>query len=139
MPRYRWLKKRLKEISESTSVEKTLLILPFFILFLDLYLLTHAVYIRDIYVIIPALILFIFSLAEIIVAFDEMHERTVENILDRRLASKVRSIIRESNEKLTVKNVMRNSLEKYPELEKHKKRLYHLVCQILPEYKSKKD
>ncbi|RLF26377.1 MAG: hypothetical protein DRN01_04850 [Thermoplasmata archaeon] len=75
MPRYRWLKKRLKEISESTSVEKALLILPFFILFLDSYMLIHALAMNNLYIIIPAIVLFIFSAAEIVVAVDEIHQK----------------------------------------------------------------
>jgi len=75
MVRFRWLKKRLKEISESTKIEKILLILPFFILCLDSYLLLHALAMNNLYIIIPAIVLFIFSAAEIVVAVDEIHQK----------------------------------------------------------------
>jgi len=75
MVRFRWLRKRLKEISESTKIEKILLILPFFILCLDSYLLLHALNLHDMYILIPVIILFIFSVAEIFVAIDEIHQK----------------------------------------------------------------
>ena len=131
MPRYRWLRKRLIEITESSTVEKVLFVLPLFILALDLYMLNHAVSIRDINVIIPALILFIFSVIEILVAIDEIRERTLSNSLNKNLESKIKSVIRKSVDELTVKSIMEKTIEKYPELKGHKSELYHIVCQIL--------
>ncbi|HDO19296.1 MAG TPA: hypothetical protein ENG74_01070 [Thermoplasmatales archaeon] len=133
MVRYRWFRSWLKEIVESTFVEKVLLMLPFVILVLDLYMLNHALHVNDVYVIMPATLLFIFSVAEIVVALDEIHEHAKESILSRKISSRVRSLIKNSNEKLTVKRVMALSLEKYPELKKYRKQLYHIVCQTLAE------
>ncbi|MCD6237390.1 MAG: hypothetical protein J7K13_05505 [Thermoplasmata archaeon] len=135
MVRFRWLRKRFKEISESTSVEKALLILPFFILFLDSYLLVHALTLNDFYIIIPVIVLFIFSTAEIVVAIDEIHERTLENRQKKRLLSKVRKTIEKTEEKPTVKQVMGLLLETYPELKNQRRQLYHAVCQVLSEKK----
>jgi len=135
MVRFRWLRKRLKEISESTKIEKILLILPFFILCLDSYLLLHALNLHDMYILIPVIILFIFSVAEIFVAIDEIHERTMQLKQNRQILYKVRKTVERTKEKPTVKEIMNLVLETYPELKNQKRQLYHAVCQVLSEKK----
>ncbi len=133
MVRFRWLRNRLKELSQSTFIERILLVFPFFILVLDLYMLHHALGVGDCKIIIPAILLFIFSVAEIIVAFDEIHEHILNTLSDKKISRKVKSVIKDSKHNMTVKKAMELSLEKYPELKKYRRKLYHVICQVLSE------
>ncbi len=133
MVRFRWLRNRLKELSQSTFIERVLLVFPFFILVLDLYMLHHAMSIGDQKIIVPATLLFIFSVMEIIVAFDEIHEHVIETLSDKKISKKVRSVVKGSKHNMTVKRAMELSLEKYPELRKYRRKLYHVICQVLSE------
>ena len=133
MVRFRRIRNRLKEITESTTTERILLILPFFILLLDLYLFIHAIYLRDIYVIIPVMILLVFSLMEILVTLEEIHERALEHLKYRDMERKVRRAMGKARSKVTVRSLLNHLLEEHPELKDHEKTLYHVICQILSE------
>lgn len=133
MVRFRKLRKWLRELTESTTTERILLALPFFILSLDLYLLLHALSIGDMHIIIPVLILFVFSVAEIVVTLDEIHERATELLRYKRLEAKVRKAMEKTKDRLTVRTLLNHILEEHPELRKHEKSLYHVICQILSE------
>jgi len=135
MVRFRRIRNRLREIAESTTTERLLLILPFFIMSLDLYLFIHALSLRDIYVIIPVLILLAFSLMEIVVTLEEIHERALEHIKYKNLEAKVRKAMKKAKSGVTVRSLMNHILEEHPELKDHEKALYHVICQILAENK----
>ena len=96
-------------------------------------MLNHALRCGDADIIIAAMILFILSLLEIVVTFDEIHERTVESAVNRKISHRVKNLVKNSDENLTVKRAMEISLEKYPELRKYRKKLYHVICQVLSE------
>jgi len=132
MVRFRRLRRWLGELAESTTTERILLILPFFILSLDLYLLLHAFSIGDTSIIIPAFILSILSVAEIIVTLDEIHERAMEMLKQRRIKAKVRKVMNKTD-KVTVRGLLNQVLEEHPELKSHEKSLYHVICQLLSE------
>ncbi|RKX44629.1 MAG: hypothetical protein DRP38_09170, partial [Thermotogae bacterium] len=116
-----------------TFIEWFLLFFPFFILVLDLYMLHHALGVGDCKIIIPAILLFIFSVAEIIVAFDEIHEHILNTLSDKKISRKVKSVIKDSKHNMTVKKAMELSLEKYPELKKYRRKLCHVISQVLSE------
>ena len=131
MVRFRRQKRWLKELAESTTTERILLILPFFILSLDLYLLLHALSLGDMYIIVPVLILFAFSVVEIVVTLDEIHERAVELLRYKKLETKVRKAMEKKSSRVTVRSLLNDILEEHPELRDHEKSLYHVICQIL--------
>jgi len=135
MVRFRRIRNRLREIGESTTTERLLLILPFFIMSLDLYLFIHALSLRDIYVIVPVLILLAFSLMEIFVTLEEIHERALEHMKYKNLEAKVRKAMSKAKSRVTVRSLMNHILEEHPELKDHEKALYHVICQILAENK----
>ncbi len=135
MVRFRKIRNRLREVAESTFTERLLLILPFFIMSLDLYLFIHALSLRDVYVIVPVLILLAFSIMEILVTLEEVHERAMEHKKYRDLEAKVRKAIGRAANNVTVRSLMNHILEEHPELRDHEKALYHVICQILAENK----
>lgn len=135
MVRFRKIRNRLREIVESTITERILLILPFFITFLDIYLFIHAVSLGDMHVIVPVLILLAFSLMEIVVTLEEIHERALEHIKYKNLEAKVRKAMKKAKSGVTVRSLMNHILEEHPELKDHEKALYHVICQILAENK----
>lgn len=135
MVRFRRIRNRLRELGESTTTERLLLIFPFFIMFLDFYLFIHALSLGDIYVIVPVLILLAFSIMEIFVTLEEIHERAIEHIKYKDLEAKVRKAMKKAKSKVTVRSLMNHILEEHPELKDHEKALYHVICQILAENK----
>jgi len=132
MVRYGRLRRFLSEIAGSPLVEKVSLILPFVILGIDFHILNYSLHRMDFEIVLPAVILLVLSLIEIVVVVDEIHVTALKMSRERELTIKLEKFVLE-NPELNVKDVVNRFIKKHPEYKELRRDIYHLVCQIFEE------
>jgi len=134
MPRSGRLRRFIKEYNESQKTDKISFIPPFFILILEIILITHAIIENNIFVIWLTLILVIISIIEIIFVAREIHEHYQSNSFDRELTIRLDDFIIEKNEK-NVQKIVEKFIEVHPNYETYRNEIYHISCQIMDTHK----
>ncbi len=109
---------------------------PFFILFVELILLVHALQIDhpDIMVVELTGVLLFISIIEIIFVSKEMHEKYQKSNFDKILTIRLDDFITKTH-KNNVKNIVKEFIEKYPKYSKSRSEIYHTACQIMETHK----
>ncbi|HDM25158.1 MAG TPA: hypothetical protein ENG24_00980 [Thermoplasmatales archaeon] len=126
------MRRFLSEIAGSPLVEKVSLILPFVILGIDVHILNYSLHRMDFEIVLPAVILLVLSLIEIVVVVDEIHVTALKMSRERELTIKLEKFVLE-NPELNVKDVVNRFIKKHPEYKELRRDIYHLVCQIFEE------
>ncbi len=137
MPRSGRLRTFISEYKESHRVGKLSFLIPFFILALELILITHSIIEHEIFVIILTSILLIISIVEIILVTLEMHEEYLQSNFDKILTIKLDDFITEKKEK-NVKKIVKEFLNSNPEFNNKRSNVYHTTCQILKTHEEEK-
>lgn len=134
MPRTGRFRRFIKEYNESQKTDKISFIPPFFILILEIILITHAIIENNVFVIWLTLILVIISIIEIIFVAREIHEHYQSNNLDRELTIRLDDFIIEKNEK-NVQTIVEKFIDVHPNYEIYRNEIYHIACQIMETHK----
>ena len=134
MPRTGRFRRFIKEYNESQKTDKISFIPPFFILILEIILITHAIIENNVFVIWLTLILVIISIIEIIFVAREIHEHYQSNNFDRELTIRLDDFIIEKNEK-NVQTIVGKFIEVHPNYEIYRNEIYHIACQIMETHK----
>jgi len=136
MPRSGRLRTFIREYSESSRAEKISFIPPFLILFVEVILLAHAftIDVPDIMVVELTAVLLSISIVEILLVSREIHEHYTRGNFDRILTIKLDDFIIERNEK-SVKKIVTDFIEQYPDYYSYRTEIYHATCQILETHK----
>jgi hypothetical protein len=134
MPRTGRLRDFIKEYNESQKTDKLSFIPPFFILILEIILITHAIIENNEFVIWLTLILLIISIIEIIFVTREIHEHYQSNNFDRELTIRLDDFIIEKNEK-NVQTIVEKFIDLHPNYEIYRNEIYHISCQIMETHK----
>jgi len=134
MPRSGRLRRFIKEYNESQKTDKISFIPPFFILILEIILITHAIIENNVFVIWLTLILVIISIIEIIFVAREIHEHYQSNNFDRELTIRLDDFIIEKNEK-NVQTMVEKFIDVHPNYEIYRNEIYHIACQIMETHK----
>jgi hypothetical protein len=134
MPRTGRFRRFIKEYNESQKTDKISFIPPFFILILEIILITHAIIKNNVFVIWLTLILVIISIIEIIFVAREIHEHYQSNNFDRELTIRLDDFIIEKNEK-NVQNIVKKFIDVHPNYEIYRNEIYHIACQIMETHK----
>jgi len=134
MPRSGRLRRFIKEYNESQKTDKISFIPPFFILILEIILLTHALIENNVFVIWLTTILLIISIIEIIFVSREIHEHYQCSSFDRELTIRLDDFIIGKNEK-NVQKIVEKFIDQNPKYEKHRNEIYHISCQIMETHK----
>lgn len=134
MPRCRRFRRFIKEYNESQKTDKISFIPPFFILILEIILITHALIENNIFVIWLTSILVIISIIEIIFVTREIHEHYQSSNFDRELTIRLDDFIIGKNEK-NVKNIVEKFIDKNPNYEQYRNEIYRISCQIMETHK----
>jgi hypothetical protein len=134
MPRCGRFRRFIKEYNESQKTDKISFIPPFFILILEIILITHALIENNIFVIWLTSILVIISIIEIIFVTREIHEHYQSSNFDRELTIRLDDFIIGKNEK-NVKNIVEKFIDKNPNYEKYRNEIYRISCQIMETHK----
>jgi hypothetical protein len=139
MPRSGRLRRFIKNYKESSRAHRLSFIPPFFILFVELILLVHALEIDhpDIIVVELTAILLFISVVEIILVSREMHEKYQKSNFDKILTIRLDDFITKTN-KNNVKKIVKEFIHKYPKYRKNRSEIYHTVCQIMETHKEEK-
>ena len=137
MPRSGRLRNYINEIAESPRIEKITFIPPFLVLIVEIILIRHAIMIEEAYVIILTTILLILSAVEIILVFEEIHDHYQRGNFDRILTIRLDDFVLE-RKKLSVKEVVEEFIQTYPQYNKHRNEIYHITCQIMETHKEEK-
>ena len=130
MPRSIRLRNFISEFNESPKLEKISFIPPFFILALEIILITHAIIYNNIFVIILTFILVIISIIEIILVGKEIHDHYQRNSFDRQLTIRLDDFIIEKNE-TNVQKIVEEFIENHPNYNINRNEIYHIACQIM--------
>jgi len=142
MPRSGRLRNFIQEYNESSKIQKMSFIPPFFILFVELILLVHALEIDhpDIIVVELTGILLFISVIEIMFVSREMNEKyqksNFDKILTIRLDDFITNITKTNNN--NVRKIVEEFLEKYPKYGRNRNEIYHTACQIMETHKEEK-
>ena len=134
MPRTGRFRRFIKEYNESQKTDKISFIPPFFILILEIILITHAIIENNVFVIWLTLILVIISIIEIIFVAREIHEHYQSNNFDRELTIRLDDFIIEKNEK-NVQTIVEKFIDVHPNYEIYRNEIYHIACQIMETHK----
>ena len=134
MPRSVRLRSFIKEYNESEKTDKLSFIPPFFILILEIILITHAIIENNIFVIWLTLILVIISIIEILFVSREIHEHYNKNSFDRELTIRLDDFIMEKHEN-NVQQIVEKFIELHPNYEEYRNEIYHISCQIMETHK----
>jgi len=134
MPRTGRFRRFIKEYNESQKTDKISFIPPFFILILEIILITHAIIENNVFVIWLTLILVIISIIEIIFVAREIHEHYQSNNFDRELTIRLDDFIIEKNEK-NVQTMVEKFIDVHPNYEIYRNEIYHIACQIMETHK----
>jgi len=136
MPRSGRLRRFIRESKESARTQRLSFIPPFFILFVELILLVHALHIDhpDIMVVELTGILLFISVVEIILVTKEMHKRYQKSNFDKIFTIRLDDFITKTH-KNNVKNIVNDFIEKYPKYSKNRSEIYHTACQIMETHK----
>ena len=137
MPRCGRLRSFLTEYHESPRVEKLSFVIPFLILVLEIFLLTHAIIEKNVFVITLTSVLLTISIIEIILVSLEMHEEYLQKNYDKILTIKLDDFITEKKGK-NVKKIVSEFVEIHPEYNNHRNEIYHTTCQILETHEEEK-
>lgn len=135
MPRTGRFRRFIKEYSESQKTDKISFIPPFFILILEIILITHALVENNIFVIWLTLILLIISIIEIIFVAREIHEHYQSSNFDRELTIRLDDFIIKKNEK-NVQKIVEIFINEHPNYETNRNEIYHIACQIMETHKN---
>lgn len=130
MPRSGRLRNFICEYKESPKLEKMSFIPPFFILAIEIILITHAYFLQEIFVIILTFILLLISLIETILVSSEVHQHYIKSNFDRVLTIRLDDFITETKQ-INVKKIVIDFLEQYPEFESKRNEIYHITCEVL--------
>jgi len=130
MPRCGRFRRFIREYNESKKTDKISFIPPFFILILEIILITHALIENNIFVIWLTSILLIISIIEIIFVTREIHEHYQSSNFDRELTIRLDDFIIGKNEK-NVKNIVEKFIDKNPNYEQYRNEIYRISCQIM--------
>jgi hypothetical protein len=134
MPRTGRFRRFIKEYNESQKTDKISFIPPFFILILEIILITHAIIENNVFVIWLTLILVIISIIEIIFVAREIHEHYQSNNFDREITIRLDDFIIEKNEK-NVQTIVEKFINVHPNYEIYRNEIYHIACQIMETHK----
>ncbi len=134
MPRTGRFRRFIKEYNESQKTDKISFIPPFFILILEIILITHAIIENNVFVIWLTLILVIISIIEIIFVAREIHEHYQSNNFDRELTIRLDDFIIGKNEK-NVQTIVEKFIAVHPNYEIYRNEIYHIACQIMETHK----
>ena len=134
MPRSGRLRTFIKEYNESQKTDKISFIPPFFILILEIILITHAIIENNVFVIWLTLILVIISIIEIIFVTREIHEHYQSINFDRELTIRLDDFIIEKNEK-NVQKIVEKFIDLHPNYKENRNEIYHISCQIMETHK----
>ena len=134
MPRTGRFRRFIKEYNESQKTDKISFIPPFFILILEIILITHAIIENNVFVIWLTLILVIISIIEIIFVAREIHEHYQSNNFDRELTIRLDDFIIEKNE-INVQTMVEKFIDVHPNYEIYRNEIYHIACQIMETHK----
>jgi len=134
MPRCGRLRTFIQGYNQSQRAQKLSFLVPFFILILEIILLTHAIIEYQIFVILLTSILLIISFVEIILVTREMHKEYLQSNFDRILTIKLDDFITEKKEK-NVKKIVSDFIEKHPDYYSYRNEIYRTTCQILETHK----
>ena len=134
MPRTGRFRRFIKEYNESQKTDKISFIPPFFIIILEIILITHAIIENNVFVIWLTLILLIISIIEIIFVAREIHEHYQSNNFDRELTIRLDDFIIEKNEK-NVQTIVEKFIDVHPNYEIYRNEIYHIACQIMETHK----
>ncbi|MEE8565635.1 MAG: hypothetical protein V3S79_04510 [Candidatus Thermoplasmatota archaeon] len=134
MPRTGRFRRFIKEYNESQKTDKISFIPPFFILILEIILITHAIIENNVFVIWLTLILVIISIIEIIFVAREIHEHYQSNNFDRELTIRLDDFIIEKNEK-NVQTIVEKFIDVHPNYKIYRNEIYHIACQIMETHK----
>lgn len=132
MPRSGRLRRFICEFNESPKAEKISFIPPFFILFIELILLFHAITIDvpNLMVVELTLILLVISTIEIIIVSFEIHQHYLTNSLERDLTIRLDDFILESKIK-NVKKIVEEFIDRNPCYKSYRNKVYSIACQIM--------
>jgi len=120
----------IQECNQSPRADKLSFFLPYLILGLELIVLIDALLIKNLIIASITIILVAISILEIIFVTREIHSKLQESNFDKILTIKLDDFITKKREK-NVKIIISDFLEKYPEYDKHKNKIYQTTCQIL--------
>jgi hypothetical protein len=134
MPRCGRLRRFIKEYNESQKTDKISFIPPFFILILEIILITHALILNEFFVIWLTFILLIISIIEIIFVTREIHAHYQSSNFDRELTIRLDDFIIGKTEK-NVKNIVEKFIDKNPNYEQYRNEIYRISCQIMETHK----
>jgi hypothetical protein len=134
MPRCVRFRRFIQEYNESQKTDKLSFIPPFFILILEIILITHAILENNVFVIWLTIILVIISIIEIILVSREIHEHVQRNSFDRDLTIRLDDFIIEKNEK-NVQSIVEKFITLHPNYEEYRNEIYHIACQIMETHK----
>jgi hypothetical protein len=134
MPRSGRLRGFIQEYNESEKTDKLSFIPPFFILILEIILITHAILENNIFVIWLTLILVIISIIEIFFVSREIHEHYNRNSFDRELTIRLDDFIIEKNEN-NVQQIVEKFIDLHPNYDEYRNEIYHISCQIMETHK----
>jgi hypothetical protein len=134
MPRSGRLRNFIKEYNESQKTDKISFIPPFFILILEIILITHAIIENNVFVIWLTSILVLISTIEIIFVTKEIHEHYQSINFDRELTIRLDDFIIEKNEK-NVQKIVEKFINLHPKYEVNRNEIYHISCQIMETHK----
>ncbi len=134
MPRCRRLRSFIREYNESQKTDKISFLPPFFILILEIILITHAFIENNTFVIWLTFILVIISIIEIIFVTREIHQHYQRNNFDRELTIRLDDFIIGKNEK-NVQNIVEKFINLYPNYKNSRNEIYRISCQIMETHK----
>ena len=137
MPRCGRLRTYLTEVAESPRADKLSFIIPFVVLIFEIILIRHAIIIEEAYILILTSILLVLSVVEIFFVSQEIHEHYQQNYAQRALTIRLDDFVLE-RKKLSVKEVVEEFIQTYPQYNKHRNEIYHITCQIMETHKEEK-
>lgn len=132
------LRSFIREIAESPRIEKISLVLPFFVISIDILLIEHAIRINESYIILFTSLLFILSVLEVGVVIREIHGHYQQSSFERLLTIKLDDFILERKKQTNVKMLVEAFLEENPNYESFRNEAYHITCQIIETHKKSK-
>lgn len=130
MVRLRMLRNFIQELAESPTIEKVSLILPFFVIIVDLTLMEHAIRINAHYIIALTTLLFFLSFVEIAVVVREIHGHRQYSVFEQKLTIKLDDFILQQQGK-NVKRIVEDFIDIHSEYKNKRSEIYHIACQIM--------
>ena len=120
----------IEELAESPAIEKVSLILPFFVIIVDIILMYHAIRINAHFIIALTTLLFFLSLLEIVVVVREIHGHHQYSVFEQKLTIKLDDFVLQQKEK-NVKRIVEDFIDMHSEYKNKRSEIYHIACQIM--------